>query len=253
MVRYLIMEYVEGGELYGHIDKHKRLTEYESVRIFRQILSGLAYCHGLNIYHRDLKPENILLDKDENVKLVDFGMAALQPHGKWLKTSCGSPHYAPPEIAWGHKYHGAPADIWSSGVVLYAMLCGQLPFGTGQEGEDPRDVLKEVVKGEVHVSEDLSEEAEDLILRMLQLNPSDRITIGEIWQHPLMRKYEPFTRHQTHAPKWIGGPPSEVTEEDCGKQMKSRSEIDRELLKSLCTLWQYVDEEILIAILLSDE
>ncbi|MCJ1403782.1 hypothetical protein MMC11_007005 [Xylographa trunciseda] len=250
---YLIMEFVEGGELYGHIDKHRRLTEYESVRIFRQMLSGLAYCHGLNIYHRDLKPENILLDKDENVKLVDFGMAALQPQGKWLKTSCGSPHYASPEIAWGHKYRGAPADVWSSGVVLYAMLCGQLPFGTGQEGEDPRDVLKEVVKGQVHVPEDLSEEAEDLILRMLQLNPSDRITIEEIWQHPLMRKYEPFTRHQTHALKWIGGPPAKITEEDCGKQVKSRSQIDRELLRSLCTLWQYTDEEILIAILLSNE
>ncbi|MCJ1435618.1 hypothetical protein MMC27_004992 [Xylographa pallens] len=250
---YLIMEFVEGGELYGHIDKHRRLTEYESVRIFRQMISGLAYCHGLNIYHRDLKPENILLDKDENVKLVDFGMAALQPQGKWLKTSCGSPHYASPEIAWGHKYRGAPADVWSSGVVLYAMLCGQLPFGTGQEDEDPRDVLKEVVKGEVHVPEDLSEEAEDLILRMLQLNPNDRITIEEIWQHPLMRKYEPFTRHQTHASKWIGGPPAEITAEDCGKQIKSRSEIDRELLKSLCTLWQYTDEEILIAILLSNE
>ncbi|MCJ1386530.1 hypothetical protein MMC17_009656 [Xylographa soralifera] len=252
-IRYLIMEFVEGGELYGHIDKHKRLTEYESVRIFRQMLSGLAYCHGLNIYHRDLKPENILLDKDENVKLVDFGMAALQPQGKWLKTSCGSPHYASPEIAWGHKYRGAPADVWSSGVVLYAMLCGQLPFGTGQEGEDPRDVLKEVVKGEVHVPEDLSEEAEDLILRMLQLNPNDRITTEEIWQHPLMRKYEPFTRHQTHASKWIGGPPAEITENDCGQQMESRSDIDRELLKSLCTLWQYIDEEILIAILLSNE
>ena len=180
-------------------------------------------------------------------------MVALQPHGKWLKTSCGSPHYASPEIAWGHKYRGAPADVWSSGVVLYAMLCGQLPFGTGEEGEDPRDVLKEVVKGEVHVPEDLSEEAEELILRMLQLNPNDQITVEEIWQHPLLRKYQPFTRHQTHASKWIGGPPAEITGDDCGKQMKSRSEIDRELLKSLCTLWQYTDEEILIAILLSNE
>lgn len=247
------MEYVEGGELYSYIDRHRRLDEAESVRIFRQILSGLAYCHCLNIYHRDLKPENILLDKDNNVKLVDFGMAALQPQGKWLKTSCGSPHYAPPEIAWGHKYRGAPADVWSSGVVLYAMLCGTLPFGTGMEGEDPREVLKEVVKGEIHVPEDIGEEAEDLIMRMLQLKPNDRIIIDEIWDHPLMRKYEPYTRHQTYAKTWLGGPPPELTKEDCGKQIKARSEIDRELLRSLCTLWQYAEEEVLVAILLSGE
>jgi serine/threonine-protein kinase HSL1 (negative regulator of Swe1 kinase) len=253
MLSYLVMEYVEGGELYGHIDKHRCLPEFEAVRIFRQIISALGYCHRLNIYHRDLKPENILLDANQNVKLVDFGMAALQPQGKWLKTSCGSPHYAAPEIAWGHKYQGAPVDVWSSGVVLYAMLIGRLPFGSGQEGEDPKEVLKDVVRGEVTIPEDVSEEAEDLILRMLQLNPEDRITIDLIWEHPLIRKYEPFTRHQKYASKWIGGPPPLLTEKDCGTQLRHRSEIDPELLKNLCSLWQYPDEEILIAILLSDK
>ena len=252
-VSYLIMEFVEGGELYSHIDKHRRLPEFEAVRIFRQIISGLAYCHRLNIYHRDLKPENILLDTNLNVKLVDFGMAALQPQGKWLKTSCGSPHYASPEIAWGHRYQGAPADVWSSGVVLYAMLCGQLPFGTGQEGEDPKEVLKEVVKGEVLVPEDISEEAEDLLLRILQLKPEDRITLDEMWEHPLLRKYEPFTRHVKYASKWIGGPPPQLTEKDCGTQIRSRSAIDRDILRNLCSLWQYPDEEVLVAILLSDK
>ena len=247
------MEYVEGGELYGHIDKHKRLPEFEAVRIFRQIISGLSYCHRLNIYHRDLKPENILLDLNQNVKLVDFGMAALQPKGKWLKTSCGSPHYAPPEIAWGHKYQGAPADCWSAGVVLYAMLVGRLPFGTGQEGEDPKDVLKDVVRGEVIVPEDVSEEAEDLILRMLQLNPEDRIALDEIWEHPLLLKFQHLTKHPKYASMWAGGPPPQLNEEDCGKQIKSRNEIDPELLRNLCTIWQYADEEVLIAILLSDK
>ena len=104
MIRYLVLEYLEGGELFDYVSCYGALPEEEAVRLFRQIIAGLSYCHRFNICHRDLKPENILLDAGRNIKLADFGMAALQPADRWLNTSCGSPHYAAPEIIYGKKY-----------------------------------------------------------------------------------------------------------------------------------------------------
>src|SRR5262245_22486992 len=113
------MEYVEGGELFSYMSEQGALPEFEVVHIFRQIIAALGYCHRINIHHRDLKPENILLDRDNlQIKLVDFGMAALQPQGKKLTTPCGSPHYAAPEVIGTKPYDGARADIWSCGVIL---------------------------------------------------------------------------------------------------------------------------------------
>lgn len=86
-----MLEHVEGGELFDYVSNNGPLPEEEAVRLFRQIIAALGYCHRFNICHRDLKPENILLDSNHNVKLADFGMAALQPAGHWLNTSCGSP------------------------------------------------------------------------------------------------------------------------------------------------------------------
>ena len=108
--------------------KRGRLPEAEALEYFQQIILGVDYCHKHRIYHRDLKPENILLDDKNQCKIADFGMAKLQQEGKLLQTSCGSPHYAAPEIVRGLKYDGAPADIWSCGVILFALLTGSLPF-----------------------------------------------------------------------------------------------------------------------------
>jgi 5'-AMP-activated protein kinase catalytic alpha subunit len=96
--------------------------------MFAQILSGIEYIHKLGVVHRDLKPENLLLDHNNNVKLVDFGLSNLYAEGEKLKTACGSPCYAAPEMIRGELYDGLGADIWSSGVILYAMVCGFLPF-----------------------------------------------------------------------------------------------------------------------------
>lgn len=96
--RYLIMEYVEGGELFDYLVRRKRLHADEARHYFQQIISGVDYCHRFNICHRDLKPENLLLDSEKNIKIADFGMAALEREGRLLETSCGSPHYASPEI-----------------------------------------------------------------------------------------------------------------------------------------------------------
>ncbi|VDP32560.1 unnamed protein product [Soboliphyme baturini] len=122
MFRYLILEHVSGGELFDYLVRKGRLPPKEARRFFRQILSALDYCHAHNICHRDLKPENLLLDDRSNIKIADFGMASLQVEGALLETSCGSPHYACPEVIKGEKYDGKKADVWSCGVILYALL-----------------------------------------------------------------------------------------------------------------------------------
>lgn len=122
------MEYCSGDELFKLIVKNKKLQETEACKFFQQLLSAIEYIHKIGIVHRDLKPENILLDHNNNVKLVDFGLSNVYQPGETLKTACGSPCYAAPEMIRGDKYHGLSADIWSSGVVLYAMVCGYLPF-----------------------------------------------------------------------------------------------------------------------------
>ncbi|KAH8695063.1 putative serine/threonine protein kinase [Talaromyces proteolyticus] len=243
---YLVLEYVEGGELFDYVSTHGPLPEEEAVRLFRQIISGLAYCHRFNICHRDLKPENILLDSKHNIKLADFGMAALQPAGHWLNTSCGSPHYAAPEIIYGRRYRGDKADIWSCGIILFALLTGFLPF----DGGDLSNTLRLVKKGDYHIPPWLSVEAADLIQRILQKRPEDRINIQNIWNHPLLKKYE--TLHQAMSQHQLGPPPP-LSAKDCGPPVASRTDIDTELLRSLQTLWHSANFETLIERLLSHE
>ena len=131
------MEYCSGGELFDYISEEQKLSEIESCRFFHQIIHGLDYLHKLNIVHRDLKPENMLLDENKNIKIVDYGLSntyqkITSKEGKViaeeLKTACGSPCYAAPEMIAGKKYDGLKVDIWSSGVILFAMVCGYLPF-----------------------------------------------------------------------------------------------------------------------------
>lgn len=249
---YLVLEYIEGGELFEYIASRGRLPEHEAVRIFRQMMAGLSYCHRFNICHRDLKPENILLDSDCNVKLADFGMAALQPAGKWLFTSCGSPHYASPEVINGIKYRGDKADIWSCGVILFAMLTGRLPFG-GKENESLNSVLRAVRSVQYSFPDGLSREAKHLIWRILQPDPKVRMTMDAMWQHPLIRKYEHLDHdHGMGDEKWIGRAPP-LTVNDCGPPIRKRTDIDGELLRNLRTLWHGVKEEVLIERLLSEE
>ncbi|QGA12665.1 hypothetical protein EYB26_000309 [Talaromyces marneffei] len=243
---YLVLEYVEGGELFDYVSTHGPLPEEEAVRFFRQIISGLAYCHRFNICHRDLKPENILLDPNHNIKLADFGMAALQPAGHWLNTSCGSPHYAAPEIIYGRRYRGDKADIWSCGIILFALLTGFLPF----DGGDLSNTLHLVKKGNYHIPTWLSVEAADMIQRILQKRPEDRISIQSMFNHPLLKKYEIL--HQAMSQHQLGPPPP-LSAKDCGPAVASRADIDLELLRSLQTLWHSANTESLIERLLSQE
>ncbi|KAK1145820.1 serine/threonine-protein kinase gin4 [Aspergillus melleus] len=243
---YLVLEYVEGGELFDYVSNNGPLAEEEAVRIFRQIIAGLGHCHRFHICHRDLKPENILLDSWRNVKLADFGMAALQPAGHWLNTSCGSPHYAAPEIIYGRRYRGDKADIWSCGIILYALLTGYLPF----DGGDLPTTLRLVKKAEFMIPRELSYEATDLIERILQKKPEDRINMEQIFRHPLLKKYEKF--HQARSNHYLGPAPP-ISIHDCGPPVLARQDIDVDLLRNLQTLWHDVKPDTLIQRLLETE
>ena len=137
---YLIMEYVEGGDLFDYICRFKKIDETQACYIYQQLLSTIEYIHKMGIVHRDLKPENILLDEQNRIKLVDFGLSNTYKHGSLVKTACGSPCYAAPEMISGKSYNGLGSDLWSSGVVLYCMLCGFLPF----------DVYRNIIIGRGH-------------------------------------------------------------------------------------------------------
>ena len=113
------MEYVSGGELFEYIVNKSRLSERETRKLFQQLISGVDYCHRHGVVHRDLKPENLLLDENKNIRIVDFGLSNITKDGQFLKTSCGSPNYAAPEVIEGRLYAGPEIDIWSCGVILY--------------------------------------------------------------------------------------------------------------------------------------
>ncbi|NXI57709.1 MELK kinase, partial [Chloroceryle aenea] len=123
---FMVLEYCSGGELFDYIISKERLSEEEARVFFRQIVSAIAYVHSQGYAHRDIKPENLLIDGDNKLKLIDFGLCA-KPKGGLdyhLHTCCGSPSYAAPELIQGKAYIGSEADIWSMGVLLYALLCG---------------------------------------------------------------------------------------------------------------------------------
>ncbi|XP_034187009.1 BRSK family serine/threonine-protein kinase sugar-free frosting isoform X3 [Osmia lignaria lignaria] len=176
---YLVLEHVSGGELFDYLVKKGRLTPKEARRFFRQIISALDFCHSHSICHRDLKPENLLLDEKNNIKIADFGMASLQPAGSMLETSCGSPHYACPEVIRGEKYDGRKADVWSCGVILYALLVGALPF----DDDNLRNLLEKVKRGMFYIPHFVPPECQNLLKGMIEVDPDKRLTLAEINRH----------------------------------------------------------------------
>lgn len=176
---FMVMEFVSGGELFDHIVKNGKLNENQARKFFQQIISGVAYCHRHMIVHRDLKPENLLLDDNMNVKIADFGLSNMMKDGEFLRTSCGSPNYAAPEVVSGELYAGPEVDIWSCGIILYALLTGTLPF----DDESVQILFKKIRSG-VYVTPDyLSRPVAQLIEKMLTVDPLKRATIKEIREH----------------------------------------------------------------------
>uniref|UniRef100_A0A9J7X1I2 non-specific serine/threonine protein kinase n=1 Tax=Cyprinus carpio carpio TaxID=630221 RepID=A0A9J7X1I2_CYPCA len=144
---YLVTEYASGGEIFDHLVAHGRMAEKDARRKFKQIVAAVYFCHCRNIVHRDLKAENLLLDHNLNIKIADFGFSNLFSRGQLLKTWCGSPPYAAPELFEGKEYDGPKVDIWSLGVVLYVLVCGALPF----DGSTLQNLRARVLSGKFRI------------------------------------------------------------------------------------------------------
>jgi carbon catabolite-derepressing protein kinase len=179
----MVLEYA-GGELFDYIVNNGRLPEDKARKFFQQIVCAVEYCHRHKIVHRDLKPENLLLDEQMNVKIADFGLSNIMTDGNFLKTSCGSPNYAAPEVISGKLYAGPEVDVWSCGVILYVLLVGRLPF----DDEYIPTLFKKIAAGNYSIPSYLSPGAVSLIKKMLMVNPVHRITIGEIRMDPWFTK-----------------------------------------------------------------
>ncbi|CAC9886565.1 Pkinase-domain-containing protein [Aureobasidium pullulans] len=182
----MVLEYA-GGELFQYILDHGRMAEDKARKFFQQIVCAVEYCHRHKIVHRDLKPENLLLDDALNVKIADFGLSNIMTDGNFLKTSCGSPNYAAPEVVGGKLYAGPEVDVWSCGVILYVLLCARLPF----DDEYIPTLFKKIQSGTYHTPSYISSGAARLIKRMLQVSPVNRITIDEIKLDPWFLKELP--------------------------------------------------------------
>lgn len=180
---YFVMEYASGGELYNYIVNNRKLEEKESSFFFAQVVYALEFIHKNNIVHRDIKPENMLLTENKTIKLIDFGLSNQYSKNSFLKTPCGSPCYAAPEMILGMNYKGQNIDIWSLGITLYAMVCGYLPF----EDKNNDKLYKKILDCRLEFPNYLSDSVKDMIKRLLTVNPKKRISIEEIKQHSFFK------------------------------------------------------------------
>ncbi|XP_063993448.1 serine/threonine-protein kinase MARK2-like isoform X1 [Diachasmimorpha longicaudata] len=179
---YMVCEYANKGEIFDYIARYGRMGESRARATFAQILSAVEYCHSSGVAHRDLKAENLLLDAQMNVKIADFGFSNRFVPGERLSTWCGSPPYAAPEVFRGKHYAGPEIDVWSLGVVLYVLVCGALPF----DGSTLQSLRDRVLSGRFRIPYFMSTDCENLIRKMLVLEPVKRYTIPQIKRHRWM-------------------------------------------------------------------
>ena len=185
---YIISEYCSKGDIIKNLLEKGTFDESFSCKIFQQIISSLEYLHKNNICHRDIKPENILLTEKFDAKLTDFGLSRYFKKNELLNSSCGSPIYAAPEMLEGKPYDGTKIDIWSLGISLYTMVCGELPFVVDDEN-DIYILMDKIIKGNYNIPEFLSNECKDLIKNMLVTDPDKRITLEQIKNHKWVNKF----------------------------------------------------------------
>uniref|UniRef100_A0A3Q3AWJ4 Serine/threonine-protein kinase BRSK2 n=1 Tax=Kryptolebias marmoratus TaxID=37003 RepID=A0A3Q3AWJ4_KRYMA len=205
---YLVLEHVSGGELFDYLVKKGRLTPKEARKFFRQIISALDFCHSHSICHRDLKPENLLLDEKNNIRIADFGMASLQVGDSLLETSCGR------------------ADVWSCGVILFALLVGALPF----DHDNLRQLLEKVKSGVFHMPHFIPPDCQSLLKGMIEVNPEKRLSLEAIQKHSwyLGGRNEPCPEQP---------PPRRV----CVRRILSLTELDPDVLDSMHSLGCFRD------------
>ncbi|TWU74375.1 hypothetical protein ED733_000929 [Metarhizium rileyi] len=222
----IILEYASGGELFDYILNHRYLKDHSARRLFSQLVSGVGYLHKKGIVHRDLKLENLLLDRNRNIIITDFGFAnTFDPNeeltedeelnltdrdqvkrmgldkvksngmrqGDLMQTSCGSPCYAAPELVVSDSlYTGRKVDVWSCGVILYAMLAGYLPFDddpANPEGDNINLLYKYIVSTPLTFPEYVTPHARDLLRRILVPNPRKRADLFEVARHSWLSEY----------------------------------------------------------------
>jgi len=188
---YIVMELVRGGELYEEIIRRNSFSEKDASYIFRQIVEALDYLHDNGIIHRDLKLENLLLvnknatGKDIIVKLADFGLSRIY-QGQMVKTACGTPFYVAPEVLLGTGY-GPEVDMWSSGVMLYILLSGRLPFHAQEDHQLFNKILRAEFQFKSPQFDTISTEAKDIISNLIVLNPKKRLTAKQCLEHPFIK------------------------------------------------------------------
>ena len=200
----IIMEYINGGNLFSFVKKRRKLSEKMAKFLFRQIILGIQHIHSKNVVHRDIKLENILIDFDNNVKICDFGIGkVLENEDELLYDKCGTPMYMAPEIILANDdngYKGFPVDIWSSGITLYIMLSGSLPFNIKNKNNNKEDMALNSIKDKNNIFlqnqiinvkpkeiENISIEAKNLLKGLLNKNPSKRLTCSQILNHPWLK------------------------------------------------------------------
>ncbi|XP_054856366.1 SNF-related serine/threonine-protein kinase-like [Eublepharis macularius] len=186
---YLILELGDGGDMFDHIMQHEGgLGEERAKHYFAQIVHAISYCHHLHVVHRDLKPENVVFFQEQGVvKLTDFGFSNCFQPGTMLTTSCGSLAYSAPEILLGDEYDAPAVDVWSLGVILYMLVCGQPPF---QEANDS-ETLTMILDCRYTIPSHVSSPCADLISQMLQRNPQQRASLEQIENHPWLQGVDP--------------------------------------------------------------
>ncbi|ANB15080.1 putative serine/threonine protein kinase KIN4 [Sugiyamaella lignohabitans] len=196
----IVLEYASGGELFDHILTHRYLKESVTCRLFAQLVSGVYYLHSKGIVHRDLKLENLLLDKHKNIIITDFGFAnSFRTDGATvdlMSTSCGSPCYAAPELVVSdQKYVGQKVDVWSCGVILYAMLAGYLPFDddpANPDGDNITQLYKYITSTSLTFPEYIQPQPRDLLRKILVSDPNKRIDLNAVRCHPWLSLHAHF-------------------------------------------------------------
>jgi len=174
---YLVMELVTGGELFDRIVEREQYSESDAKEVMRQLLNAIEYIHSRDIVHRDLKPENLLLEDlshDTKIKLTDFGLSKIFD-SEYMKTACGTPGYVAPEILNATGY-GSAVDMWSSGVIMYILLCGYPPFYSDNDAQLFESILSANYHFHSPYWDNISKEAKDVIRALLVPDPSDRLT-----------------------------------------------------------------------------
>lgn len=180
---YMVMDYCPNGELYDFIIKNGKIQENTAALLFQQIVSAISYCHSYGVAHRDLKPQNILIQKFPFIKVADFGLCGYVKEDELMKTFCGSPAFCAPECISKVNYDGRKSDIWSLGVILFAMLTGEFPWNLSNTSV----MVQQILTADFTFPNYLNQQSKDLISKMLKVNPNDRISMEDILKHPFLK------------------------------------------------------------------